>query len=119
MAMAIIGRPRPADRNPVTEKWIMNRMLADAMGIVNVVLAVLIFVVVLAAGATSPLFLMFMSPIGKVVGLLVGLLGGVVSAVLVCGTLALLISAYGELKEIKQLLAARSAGASAGHPQSG
>ena len=101
----------------------MNRMLADAMGIVNVVLAVLIFVVFLAAGAQSSLFLMWMPPhgivFGLVLGLVLGLLGGVVSAGLVCGPLALLISAYGELKEIKQLLAARSDSASAGHPQSG
>ena len=79
----------------------MNWMLADAMGFLNIVVAVILIVGGAIAGAamsgTSPMF-----PAGT--GAVIGLLGGGLYAFLICGLMAVHISIYETLKEIRHSL---------------
>lgn len=81
------------------------------MGIVNLVLFVLVIIGGTVAGGVGAWSSFGTVPVPA--GIALGLLGGVVYAVMVCAPLALLISAYGTLKEIRQLLANQPADAPA------
>lgn len=82
----------------------MNRLLANAMGVLNFVVGVVLVGGGTTLGASSGSFLSWLAgtpmndlpEIGTAVGFAVGLL----SAIVVCGSLAVLISIYEVLKKI-------------------
>ena len=81
----------------------MNRILADAMGVANIVIAVVLPVGGLLGGALMADSML----LSATVGALVGFAAGALYAVLLCGMNAVVLSSYQTLKEIRDALAGR------------
>lgn len=82
----------------------MNRLLVNAMGILNFVVGVVLVGGDAALGASSDSFLSWLAgaPVNDLpeIGTAVEFAVGLLSAIVVCGSLALLISIYEVLKKI-------------------
>lgn len=80
----------------------MNRLLANAMGVLNFVVGAGVLWVGVMMGATwaRALFEMTGGPVFLSIAPAIGFVVGLLSAIVVCGSLALLISIYEVLKKI-------------------
>lgn len=82
----------------------MNAFLANAIGALNTLVALALIIAGAGIGASTA---GVMGGEVGAIGLFMGAVGGAIVAVLVCGSLALLIGIRDELKEIRRALDAR------------
>ena len=91
----------------------MNQFLADVVGRLNKVLAVVFVVMGVLGGSIAASDMWWWNP-GLAVAALLGVtLTGIVLAISVCGLLALVVSIYEVLKDIRRLLETEGKDASA------